>query len=72
MDFSRNWWHFVARKANTPRRSSRILISGYAVMAVGLVIGALGGPVVGLIGFCLTAFMFLWFNRLFSRFLRLI
>ncbi|OZS73336.1 MFS transporter [Providencia rettgeri] len=49
---------FVARKANTPRRSSRILISGYAVMAVGLVIGALGGPVVGLIGFCLTAFMF--------------
>ncbi len=34
---------FVARKANTPRRSSRILISGYAVMAIGLVIGAMGG-----------------------------
>lgn len=49
---------FLAKYARTPRLSSRILVSGYAVMAVGLTIGALGGPVVGLIGFSLTALMF--------------
>ncbi len=49
---------FIAPLANSPGRSRALLVFGYLIMAGGLVIGALGTGVVGLIGFSLTALMF--------------
>ncbi|MCS3405898.1 MFS transporter [Serratia sp. AKBS12] len=48
----------LPRFANSDLRSRRMLTGGYLVMAAGLCIGALGGSLVGLLGFCLTASMF--------------
>ncbi|QMI03938.1 MFS transporter [Citrobacter sp. RHB25-C09] len=49
---------FLPKYANTAKRSQLMLISGFMSMAIGFVIGALGGPVLGLIGFCIGASMF--------------
>ncbi len=48
----------LPRYASTESRSRHMLTWGFAVMAAGLIIGAMGGAVIGLIGFCLTASMF--------------
>jgi MFS family permease len=48
----------LPRYANTESRSRHMLTAGFAIMAIGLITGASGGAVVGLIGFCLTASMF--------------
>lgn len=49
---------FLPKYANTAERSQVMLVSGFMSMAIGFVIGALGGPVLGLIGFCIGASMF--------------
>ncbi|WP_024554709.1 MFS transporter [Franconibacter helveticus 513] len=48
----------LPRFARTEGRSRRMLMVGYLVMAVGMAIGATGGPSVAMIGFSVTAFMF--------------
>lgn len=48
----------LPKHANTPHRAGRILFGGMVSMAVGLVIAALSGPVVALLGFCLAASCF--------------
>lgn len=48
----------LPRLANTPSRSRCMLMSGFLVMASGLLIAAFSGPVIALIGFCLSASMF--------------
>ncbi|MBE0150567.1 MFS transporter [Serratia fonticola] len=49
---------FLPKYANTASRSRIMLVSGFMSMAVGFLIGVLGGPVLGLIGFCIGASMF--------------
>ncbi|HGM5490917.1 TPA: MFS transporter [Serratia fonticola] len=49
---------FLPKYANTASRSRIMLVSGFTSMAVGFLIGVLGGPVLGLIGFCIGASMF--------------
>ncbi|WP_411753900.1 MFS transporter [Serratia sp. (in: enterobacteria)] len=49
---------FLPKYANTATRSRIMLVSGFMSMAVGFLIGVLGGPVLGLIGFCIGASMF--------------
>jgi MFS family permease len=49
---------FLPRFAADRRGARLLLVGGLAAMAVGLVIGALAGPVVALIGFCLAASTF--------------
>ncbi len=49
---------WLPRHASTPQRGRRLLCLGLVVMAVGLLIAAFAGPVVGLAGFSLTALMF--------------
>jgi MFS family permease len=44
--------------ANTPQRSRRILVTGLLTMAAGLGIASLAGPVISLLGFCISAVMF--------------
>ncbi|WP_024558986.1 MFS transporter [Franconibacter pulveris 1160] len=48
----------LPRFARTENRSRRMLMVGYLVMAVGMVIGATGGPTLAMLGFSMTAFMF--------------
>ncbi|MEB5921978.1 MULTISPECIES: MFS transporter [Franconibacter] len=48
----------LPRFARTENRSRRMLMVGYLVMAVGMVIGATGGPTLAMLGFSITAFMF--------------
>ena len=48
----------LPRYANTPLRCRKILFTGLIIMSVGLLLAALSGPLVGMIGFCLTASMF--------------
>lgn len=48
----------LPRFARTEGRSRRMLMVGYLVMAVGMAIGATGGPSVAMLGFSITAFMF--------------
>ncbi|MGH8420603.1 MAG: MFS transporter [Pseudomonas sp.] len=48
----------LPRFANTPQRSRRMLVSGLLTMAVGLGIASLAGPVISLLGFCISAVMF--------------
>lgn len=48
----------LPRFARTENRSRRMLMVGYLVMAVGMVIGATGGPALAMLGFSITAFMF--------------
>ena len=48
----------LPRFANTPQRSRRILIAGLLTMAAGLGIASLAGPVISLLGFCISAVMF--------------
>lgn len=48
----------LPRFARTERRSRRMLMAGYLVMAIGMAIGASGGHGVALAGFSLAAFMF--------------
>ncbi|WP_268800531.1 MFS transporter [Pseudomonas huanghezhanensis] len=48
----------LPRFANTPQRSRRILVTGLLTMAAGLAIASLAGPVVSLLGFCISAVMF--------------
>lgn len=49
---------FLPKYANTASRSRILLVSGFMSMAIGFLIGALAGPVLGLIGFCIGASMF--------------
>lgn len=49
---------FLPKYANTASRSRIMLVSGFMSMAVGFLIGVLGGPVLGLVGFCIGASMF--------------
>jgi MFS family permease len=44
--------------ASTPQRSRRILVTGLLTMAAGLGIASLAGPVISLLGFCISAVMF--------------
>lgn len=48
----------LPRFARSEGRSRRMLMVGYLVMAVGMMIGATGGPTVAMLGFSITAFMF--------------
>jgi MFS family permease len=48
----------LPRFANTPLRSRRMLIIGLLTMAGGLGIASLAGPVISLLGFCISAVMF--------------
>lgn len=48
----------LPRFARTENRSRRMLMVGYLVMAVGMMIGATGGPTLAMLGFSITAFMF--------------
>lgn len=48
----------LPRLARTERRSRLLLIVGYCVMALGMAIGATGGHLMALAGFCIAAFMF--------------
>ncbi|MCM2578187.1 MFS transporter [Streptomyces meridianus] len=49
---------FLPRFADSPARSSRLLVGGMAAMAVGLVIAAVSSAAVALLGFCLAASCF--------------
>lgn len=49
---------FLPKYANTEKRSKIMLVSGFMTIAIGFVIGAISGPVLGLIGFCIGASMF--------------
>lgn len=49
---------FLPRYASTAKRSQTILTMGFISMAIGFFIGAISGPVLGLIGFCIGASMF--------------
>ncbi len=48
----------LPRFANTSSRSRQLLTGGLNVMAAGLVIAAYSTPVIGLLGVCVSAFMF--------------
>lgn len=48
----------VPRFASTPRRSKNIATITLVGVCVGFALGAVGGPILGLIGFCLAAFNF--------------
>jgi cyanate permease len=48
----------LPRLATTAQRSRRMLLIGLCVMSGGLLLAAFAGPVVALIGFCLTGSMF--------------
>jgi MFS family permease len=48
----------LPRFANTPQRSRRMLVTGLLTMAIGLAIASLAGPVISLLGFCISAVMF--------------
>ncbi|WP_169250961.1 MFS transporter [Brevibacterium sp. 'Marine'] len=48
----------LPRLAKTASMSKKIALGSMIDIIVGFIIGALGGPVVGLIGFCLAAFNF--------------
>lgn len=49
---------FLPRYAKTAKKSQVILSIGFLSMALGFFIGAIGGPVLGMIGFCIGASMF--------------
>lgn len=48
----------LPRLANSARRSRQLLVLGLLVMASGLLIAAVSGPVFSLVGFCVAALMF--------------
>ncbi|QVM94748.1 MFS transporter [Pseudomonas sp. SORT22] len=48
----------LPRFASTAQRARRILVSGLLTMALGLAIASQAGPVLSLLGFCLSALMF--------------
>lgn len=48
----------LPRLATTPARSRQMLVAGLLTMAAGLGIAALAGPVISLLGFCISAVMF--------------
>ncbi len=48
----------LPRFATTAQRSRRMLVTGLLTMAAGLVIASLAGPVISLLGFCISAVMF--------------
>lgn len=48
----------LPRFASTPQRARRILVTGLLTMAAGLGIASLAGPVISLLGFCISAVMF--------------
>ncbi|MCK8669021.1 MFS transporter [Pseudomonas azerbaijanoccidens] len=48
----------LPRFATTPARARQMLVAGLLTMAVGLGIASLAGPVISLLGFCLSAVMF--------------
>ena len=48
----------LPRFASTAQRARRILVSGLLTMALGLAIASQAGPVISLLGFCLSALMF--------------
>ncbi|MFJ3485529.1 MFS transporter [Pseudomonas sp. NPDC090202] len=48
----------LPKLANTPQRSRRMLVTGLLIMAAGLGIASLAGPVISLLGFCISALMF--------------
>lgn len=49
---------FLPKYANNEKRSQMLLVTGFMTIGIGFVIGALGGPVMGLVGFCIGASMF--------------
>lgn len=49
---------FLPKYANSAKRSQLMMACGFFTMTIGFVIGAISGPVVGLIGFCIGAAMF--------------
>jgi len=48
----------LPRLASTAQRSRRMLVAGLLTMAIGLGIASLAGPVISLLGFCISALMF--------------
>ena len=48
----------LPRFASTPHRARRMLVAGLLTMAIGLGIASLAGPVISLLGFCISAVMF--------------
>ncbi|MCP3748855.1 MFS transporter [Pseudomonas sp. SBB6] len=48
----------LPRFASSAQRARRILVSGLLTMALGLAIASQAGPVISLLGFCLSAVMF--------------
>lgn len=48
----------VPKLATTGRRSRIIAVATMATIAAGFAVGAIGGPILGLMGFCLAAFNF--------------
>ncbi|CAK9888699.1 MULTISPECIES: MFS transporter [Pseudomonas] len=48
----------LPRFASTAQRARRILVTGLLTMALGLAIASQAGPVISLLGFCLSAVMF--------------
>lgn len=48
----------LPRFASTPQRARRMLVAGLLTMAIGLGIASLAGPVISLLGFCISAVMF--------------
>ncbi|RZI83585.1 MAG: MFS transporter [Pseudomonas sp.] len=48
----------LPRFATTPQRARMMLVCGLLTMAAGLAIASLAGPVLSLLGFCLSALMF--------------
>jgi len=49
---------FLPRFASTAGRARRMLVAGLLIMALGLVIASVSGPVFSLLGFCISAVMF--------------
>lgn len=49
---------FLPRLANTAGRARRMLVGGLLIMALGLAVASVSGPVFSLIGFCVSALMF--------------
>ena len=48
----------LPRFARTESSSRKLLTAGYLIMALGMALGASGGPITALAGFCVAAFMF--------------
>ncbi|OKI47113.1 hypothetical protein A6A29_26710 [Streptomyces sp. TSRI0281] len=56
----------VPSRATTPRRSRNFVVAGLLMMFTGLIVAAVAGPVVALLGFCFTGLAFVVQPLLFN------